>query len=308
MVMIDNVLVLIRQMIQMFLMAGIGYYLFRTEKITAEGSKTITDILIYLVIPVVIVNSFLVERSQDHVVGFLISGIFAVILLILSMLVAHFFFKHDPIASFASAFSNCGFFGIPLIQTVLGQEAVFYLVWYIAILNVFQWTYGVSILNGQPVLQGFQPKKLIRTPFVIAIMLGLLLFVTQFKLPIIIMNCMKTIASLNTPLAMFIVGVYLAQTDIRHMFQRKSLYLVSIVRLIVIPVVSLLFLLLLPREYKDMKIVLLLASACPVGANVSMYAQLHQKDYSYAVETVTISTIYSIITMPLFLLAAQHLL
>ena len=165
-----------------------------------------------------------------------------------------------------------------------------------------------GILNGQPVLQGFQPKKLIRTPFVIAIMLGLLLFVTQFKLPIIIMSCMKTIASLNTPLAMFIVGVYLAQTDIRHMFQRKSLYLVSIVRLIVIPVVSLLFLLLLPREYKDMKIVLLLASACPVGANVSMYAQLHQKDYSYAVETVTISTIYSIITMPLFLLAAQHLL
>ena len=97
---------------------------------------------------------------------------------------------------------------------------------------------------------------------------------------------------------MFTVGIYLAQTSIPGMVRRKSLYVVSFVRLLAVPLISLLLLSLLPQSLSDMKMALLLAIACPVGSNVAVYAQLHGKDYGYAVETVVISTLLSALTIP----------
>ena len=194
---------------------------------------------------------------------------------------------------------------MPLIIVTAGQSAVFYVACFIAFLNIGQWTYGVSILNGQPVRQGFQPKKLIRAPFIIAILIGMFLFLTRIRLPSLISGCISSVAGLNTPLAMFAIGIYIAQTNLGKMASKAVLYKVAAVRLLLIPAVSLLLLLLVPESYHDMKIALLLASACPVGANVAVYAQLHGKDYAYAVETVTISTLFSILTIPGIVWAAQ---
>lgn len=295
----EMISILVRQIIQMFLLSGIGYVLYKTHKITQEGSKTLGNLLIYLALPAVIINGFLVEYSTEHVLGILYSAAAAAVLLLLSILIARLFFRKDAIASFAGAFSNPGFFGIPLILASLGQGAVFYVACFIAFLNIGQWTYGVSILTGQPISKGFQPKKLIRAPFIIAILIGLILFFTRIKLPAVISGCLSSVAALNTPLAMFTVGVYLAQTDILGMFKKKVIYLIALVRLLVIPLVAVLLLSLLPDALYAMKMALLLAIACPVGSNVAVYAQLYEKDYPYAVETVVISTLFSILTIPL---------
>ena len=282
----------------MFLLTGIGYLLFKTGKITQEGSRSLGNILIYLALPAVIINGFRVECTPEHMMGILYSAVAAAVLLPVSILIARMFFRKDAIAAFAGAFSNPGFFGIPLIIASLGQGSVFYVACFIAFLNIGQWTYGVSVLTGQPVRQGFQPGKLIRAPFVIAILTGLALFFTQLPLPSVLSGCLSAAASLNTPLAMFTVGIYLAQTNIREMLRKKSLYAVSAVRLAVIPAAAILLLTLLPQSFHDMKTALLLAAACPVGSNVAVYAQLHGKDYPYAVETVIISTLFSLVTIP----------
>ena len=273
-------MILVRQILQMFLLAGLGYLLFRGKKITAEGSKALANILIYLSLPAVIINGFLVDRTGEHLLGILWSGAAAAALLLLSILISRLIFRRDAIASFASSFSNPGFFGIPLIIAFLGQESVFYVACFIAFLNVGQWTYGVSILTGQPIRQGFQLKKLIRAPFIIAILIGLFLFLTQLRPPQLLQSCLTTVAGLNTPLSMFTVGVYLAQADIPRMIRRRQLYLVAFSRLLLIPAVSLLLLTLLPASLYSMKMALLLAISCPVGANVAVYAQLHGKDYA----------------------------
>ena len=294
----DMMLILVRQILQMFFLAGIGFLLFKGNKITKEGSKALGNILIYVALPAVIINGFRVERNDAHVLGILISAGAAAVLLLLSILVSRLFFKKDAIAAFAGSFSNPGFFGIPLIIASVGQEAVFYVACFVAFLNVGQWTYGVSILNGQPIRQGFQLKKLIRAPFIIAITIGLALFITQLPLPAIVSGCLSAAAGLNTPLAMFTVGIYLAQTDLKKMIGRKSLYKVASVRLLLIPLLSAALLTLFPAAFHDMKLALLLATACPVGSNVAVYAQLHGKDYPYAVETVIISTLFSVLTIP----------
>ena len=294
----ETILILVRQIGQMFLLAGIGYLLFRYKKITLDGSRILGNILIYIALPAVIINGFLVERTPERITGMLCSAAGAAALLLISILISRLFFRKDAIAAFAGAFSNPGFFGVPLIVASLGQGAVFYVACFIAFLNIGQWTYGVSTLNGQPIRQGFEVKKLVKAPFIIAILIGLLLFFTRLRLPAVISGCLSAAASLNTPLAMFTVGVYLAQTDVPGMFRKKKLYLVSLVRLALIPLASILVLSLLPAAWHDMKLALLLAAACPVGSNVAVYAQIHGKDYAYAVETVVLSTLLSLISIP----------
>lgn len=292
------ILILVKQILQMFLLAAAGYLLFKGGKISQEGSKTIGNILIFASLPAVIINGFRIDRTPEHVSGLLWSALGAAVLLFVSILVAQLAFKKDGVGAFATTFSNPGFFGIPLIVATFGQGAVFYAAPFIAFLNIGQWTYGVSRLNGQPITQGLQPKKLIKAPFVIAILIGLFLFITQISLPEIVSNCLNSIAGLNTPLAMFTVGIYLAQTDMAKMLGRKVLYKISALRLLVIPAISLFVIMLLPKSMEEMRTVLMIVAACPVGSNVAVYAQLHNKDYPYAVETVVISTILSILTIP----------
>ena len=301
----NSVITLVSQTLTMFLLAAVGYLLFRRGKITPEGNKVLGNLLIHIALPCVIINSFIVERTTQRMIGLLVSALGAAVILFVSILCARILFKKDPIAHFAAAFSNPGFFGVPLILSSIGGDGVFYIAAFIAFLNLLQWTYGVAVMTGKKGSLTF--KSVIKAPFMIAIIVGLLLFFTGLPLPSVITKALGCIKDLNTPLAMFTVGVYLAQTNIGKMFVRKSLYAVSLVRLLVTPVIVLLLMCLVPDAWYDMKLALLLAAACPVGSNVAVYAQLHGQDYPYAVETVIISTILSIVTIPAVTWLAQLL-
>ena len=290
------ILTLAKQVLIMFLLSGVGYLMFKTKKISAEGSKSIGNILIYLSLPCVIINGFQVERTPETLMGLGLSALAAAVILALCILVSRLFFKKDPIAAFAASFSNPGFFGVPLIVSSLSSGTVFYVAAFIAFLNLLQWTYGVAIMTGEK--KGLKPVAVLKAPFMIAILIGLFFFLTGIKMPAMAGSLVSTIAALNTPLAMFTVGIYLAQTDLLRMVRRLKLYGISAVRLILIPLLAMAVLSLMPASLMDMKLAILIAAACPVGSNVAVYAQLHGKDYGYAVETVVISTLFSIITIP----------
>ena len=303
----DSLLVLLRQVLTMFLLSAVGFLLVRFGKISLEGGKTIGNLLIYLSLPCVIINSFTVERTPERLAGLGISALASAVLLGVSILLSGLVFRRDAVSCFASAFSNPGFFGIPLISAVLGEEAVFYVAPFIALVNMLQWTYGVSRLTGQSPRQGLSPKRIFTAPFMVGILVGLVLFFTGFRLPPVVSTAVKAVAGLNTPLAMFSIGIYLSQCHFRELFTTGALYKVSLLRLLVIPALSLALLTLLPAAYAPLKMALLIAAACPVGSNVAVYAQLYDKNYPYAVETVVISTLLSIVTLPLLVGGAQFL-
>ena len=299
----DTVLTLVKQTVTMFLLAGVGFAMFKSGKITKEGSKSIGNILIYGSLPCVLISSFFIEKTQEHMIGLAISAALGFLLVLMSILVGKLCFREDTIAKFAAAFPNPGFFGIPLILASLGSGCVFYVAGFIACVNLGQWTYGVAVMTGQK--GGFSLKRLVTAPFAIAIAIGLAIFLTGIEIPGILKNSITAIKELNTPLAMFTVGIYLAQTDLKNMFFKKSLYSISLVRLLMIPALAILLLWPLPASMLDMKIALFIAAACPVGSNIAVYAQLHNQDYAYSVETVIISTILAIVTMPIMVSLAQ---
>jgi predicted permease len=298
-------LILINQIITMFILSGIGFILFKAGKLTLEGSKNIGNILIFLSLPCVIINGFRVERTPERITGFLLSILAAVVALLIAIAISKLFFKNDEIAAFSASFSNPGFFGVPLIVASMSNGAVFYIASFIACINILQWSYGVSLLTHGK--SGFTVKNLLKAPFVYATIIGIVLFLTQLQLPTIIDKCIGFLAGLNTPLAMFTIGIYLAQVDIVDMLKRKSVYVTALVRLVIIPLVTLAALWAIPSSLTEMKIAVLIASACPVGSNVAVYAQLHNSDYGYAVEEVVISTLLSVISIPLIVYLGEML-
>lgn len=299
--------VLIKQVFIMFVLMGIGFLAYKRSLISDEGSRDIGKILLNVVVPVVVISNFCIEKTAERTVQFLQSMLLCLVCMILSIVMAYLFYhKRDRIAEFSAAFSNAGFIGIPLVQATFGNEAVFFISVMIVLIASLQWTFGVYTMTDDRSVM--DPKKIISNPIVISVIIGILIYVSGVKMPLIVRDIFSLISAINTPLAMFVSGVYLAQSDLLKILKQKDPYLVSLARLIVIPLVSVLVFRLIPFGSKEMKLAILLAAACPVGSNVAIFAQQYGKDYRKGVEYVCISTILSILSLPLLILIAQFVL
>lgn len=295
-----TVFIVLRQIVIMFVYMAIGGLLFQKGLITKEGSKSLANLLLYAVLPCVVVKSFCVARTPERMSGLLVSFLAALGILLLAMAVSHLLFKKNPIDDFGAAFSNAGFMGFPLVAAVQGSEAIFYAAGFVALLNALQWTYGQSLISGDP---GYRsPKAILKNPLVLSLLLGILLFCFEIPVPAIASDLLAALAALNAPLAMVILGVYLAQTDPKTLFNDPHLYVVAAARLVLIPLLTILVLKLLPAEYAAIATTLVIVAAAPIGSNVAVYAQKLGKDYAYAVRGVCLSTLLSAITMPLLML------
>lgn len=295
-----TVFIVLRQIVIMFLYMAIGGLLFQKGLITKEGSKSLANLLLYAVLPCVVVKSFCVARTPERMSGLLVSFLAAFGILLLAMAVSHLLFKKNPIDDFGAAFSNAGFMGFPLVAAVQGSEAIFYAAGFVALLNALQWTYGQSLISGDPSYRS--PKAILKNPLVLSLLLGILIFCFELPVPTIASDLLAALAALNAPLAMVILGVYLAQTDARTLFNDPHLYVVAAARLVLIPLLTILVLKLLPAEYAAIATTLVIVAAAPIGSNVAVYAQKLGKDYAYAVRGVCLSTLLSAITMPLLML------
>lgn len=295
----DMMLLVLGQTIMMALLIVVGYLLYRREIITKKGSREMSALLIRVVIPCVVVRAYITPFTELKLQNLLITFLLSMLSLILAMVAARIFYPAQArIERFGTAFSNAGFIGIPLVDAVLGQEAVFYVAVYVALLNIFQWTYGVYVMTENK--ESIHPKAILTNPVLIGLLIGLFFFLTRLSPPDVVLRCVESIGSINTPLAMIILGVYLAQADIGRMVFEKELYVSSLVRLVLIPLLTLAALVLIPIGTPELKMIVLLAACTPIGSNVAVFAQIHGLDYTYAVKQVCVSTILSVLTIPLF--------
>lgn len=176
---------------------------------------------------------------------------------------------------------------------------------FVALLNILQWTYGIFIITGNK--SQVSLKKITTNPIVISFIAGLLLFFLPIEIPEMVTNVIGTLAAMNAPLAMIILGAYLAQVRLRELFTDRLTYLCTAVRLIVIPVLTIALFLVVPDKYGTVRLAVMLAAAAPVGSNVAIFAQLFHKEYTDAVKDVCLSTLFSILTMPLIIGLADYI-
>lgn len=298
------------QIVTMFFIILTGILCFKIKLIDREMNKKLADLVLLLVNPLVIFISYQREFKASLLTGLLISFVLALITHIVSILISMLIVrgkKHNKdlaIERFAVIYSNCGFIGIPLVNGILGSEGVFYLTAYMTVFNLAVWTHGMVTMSGKNDKKTI--LKAVMSPAVIATFLGFLLFLCRVILPGAISRPITYIGEMNTPLAMLVSGVTIAQTDIRKLFGKLRSYYIALFRLIIIPVIVLLVYQLFPLP----EIVLMttvLACACPTAATINLFSIKYDKNYLYASELFTITTILSLLTIPLVMVFANIL-
>ena len=300
-------IILLKQICIMFLLIAVGMFLVKKGYLSEQGGKDLGAILLRVVIPCVILKSYITEYTAERAVDLAVSAAMAPLALLVAMVISFLAFgTKRSIENFGASFCNVGFIGIPLVQAVLGEGAVFYLASFIALLNILQWTYGVFILTGDK--EAVRVKTIAGNPVVLSFFGGILLFFLRIPVPQVIVSTLGSIGSMNTPLAMIILGTYLAKMNFREMFAAKSAYVCTVLRLILIPAATLLVLSLIPGVKTEIKQVILIACGTPVGSNIAIFAKQYEKDYRLSVVTVCLSTICCIVTVPVFYMFAEKII
>ena len=141
-----------QQVLVLFILIGVGALLTRLNLITEKGAATMTDVVLYAVTPCVIVNAFQREYQPELLGGLLITLLCAFLVMLCSVLLAELLYRKKDISraavlKFCLVFSNCGFMALPLQEAVLGKDGVFYGAAYIAVFNLFMWTYGLITMS-----------------------------------------------------------------------------------------------------------------------------------------------------------------
>jgi predicted permease len=222
---------------------------------------------------------------------------------VISIILAHFLLSEKEgydlaVEKFAVTYTNCGFIGVPLGYALYGSIGVIYATVFVATFHLFCWTHGISLLDRT----GFQPKKLIN-PCLIAVCGGILCFMFQLKIPTHIAFAMNSIADMNTPLAMILSGAIMAQLNFKDTLKKGRMFFVVALRLIVSSALFALILRFIPID-EQMRVVAAVTAACPAGAMTITMAILYGRDDYYATELFGMTTILSIITIPLCMMIA----
>lgn len=299
--------ILLQQTIIMFALMLLGLLLSRRGMITEQGSRDLSNVLLYAVIPCVILRSYMSEFSTEKLRAMGLSALIAVIAFAASIAVAYLTCgTRHRIENFAVAFGNAGFIGIPLVTAVFGPEAAFYVVSFSTFANLLQWTYGIVIISGKK--ETMNLRMVFVNPVFISMVIGIALFVLQPTLPMVVTGTIGYIADGNTVLAMIILGYYLSKVQLRGLFADVRLYLFSALRLLVVPAVTILVFLPFPFARGEITLITLIAAATPIASSTAIFAQKFDQDYRRAVSYVCLSTILSVATLPLVMLFAERLL
>jgi len=307
--MFENMLLVFRNVLMLMWMLGVGVFLARKGWFSENTQNEVSKLMLMVVIPCQIIVSMPKERSADVLQRFATAGTAMLAAYIVVILVGRFFFRKQKadtraVLQYAIIYGNHGFMGLPLVQSVFGEEAVIYAAISIVLFNILTWTHGITLMGKTG--QKLSPKAIIN-PGTVSFAIGMILFLTETPLPVSVNGAVKSLGSMLTPLAMVLVGAQMSKVNPLTVLKDWRLYAVSFLRLLVFP--GLLMLALCPFHLEPIlytSVVVLFA--CPSAASVSTFTQMYQRDTEMAAKAVLQSTLFSIVTLPFMTMLTQLLI
>ncbi len=306
--MLENLLTVASQVLMLFIIILVGFICGKTKLVKESAAKSFSNIVLYVATPAAILQAFTgvektPERNKNLIFVFLLTLLIHIVMIVLAKLLT---FEKDGKANrvmqFAVIFSNCGYMSFPLQKAILGDEGVFYGAMFVAVFNIVLWSYGSLLASGDK--QSLNFKNILLNPTIISVIASVILYVFSIRLPEFLSGAVTSLGNLNTPLPMLIIGFNLSTFPLMQMFTDKRVYLPSVLRVIVLPAVSLGLLLVLGIRGIPL-IACTVAASAPTAAATVMFATKYDLDTALASKIASLTTIVSIITMPLFVMLAQ---
>ena len=301
--MFENITSVASQVAILFLIIAVGLALTKFKVLNKERVSGLIDIVVYVVTPSNIIVSFQREFKGELIFKLGQSFLAAFIVFFINCVIAHFMIREknedkNKVLQFASAFPNAGYFALPLQKAILGDIGVFFGAAYIAMFHCYVWTYGVKLLSKEKAKINL--KKIILNPPIIGIVLGIIMFVRKVELPGLVLSPLSYFAALNTPLPMLIIGFYLANMDFKATFTNLWVYIGAFLKLIISPAVALGVCILLKAD-QEVALSCIIALSAPSAALSGMLAQKFGRNTEVSVGMISLTTILSIITMPVMI-------
>lgn len=296
--------IIVNQIVILFLIMSVGYIARKLNWLDAELIKGLNRLLLNVAAPFMVIASCQFDYSPQMFSEAVTVLIFAVTVHLLAIIVGKLLFRRIPndigkILKFGTIFTNCGFMGYPVAAGLFGERGVFLTSVYVVVFNLFLWTYGVSIFSGKSDRNSW--KQVCLNPGVLAVLIGMSLFFFSLKLPMALSQTLQMVGAMTTPLAMMIIGAMLADLKPADLFRGFPIYYGTIVRLLFIP---LLILVILKFWNLDRTVlgICIMAVAMPVASVTAPLAEQHQSDSLFASRFVFLSTLLSMVTIPIVIM------
>ena len=288
------------QVLILFIVIFIGIIAKKKNYLSKQVNKGLSDILVNITLPLLVVSSFTAKYSKDMLINvgkiFVLSMLINIILILFSKIIFSKFDKDERnILKFVTVFSNCGFMGFPVIQSLYGKTGVFYSSIFNITFNLFMFTYGIMLFTGKKDINNF--KRILINPVIIFTGIGLLIFRFSIKLPIPIDKAVNMVGSMTTPLSMLIIGAMLADINIKEAVVGYKVYLVSFLRLIAAPIITLFILKALGVDGLILKVLVVIQSM-PAAATAAVFTEKYGGNESLTSRCILMTTVFSIITIP----------
>jgi predicted permease len=289
------------QVVTLFLIMAVGFIARKQKILTPDLTKGFSDLLLNITSPFLALSSFQFAFSRDMLAAAGMVLVFALVVHVAGILVGKILFARFPDATgkilrFITIFSNCGFMGYPVIGSIFGQRGIFLTSIYVAVFTTFIWTYGVFIFTGKADRRSLIGALL--NPGIIAVFLGMLLFLFSLKLPLPVAQTLQAVGSMTTPLSMIIVGSMLTEVKPGDLFSGWAIYYGALLRLLILPFVTLFIL--KGIGFKGILLgVCVLTVAMPAAAISVPLAESNRGDVFFASRIVFLTTILSVVTIPM---------
>lgn len=301
------------KVINLFFVMIMGMVLRKAKVLDKSSTSALSALLVSITNPFLVISAF--QKDYDPVLvrnGFIILAL-SVFMHILTAAIGSFAFKFEKqrakekIYSFSMIFANCGFLGYPVLQALLGDDelGLFYGVFFTLFFNIFCWTYGVVLMNdGKGLDAKTMSKKIFLNPGFLSAIFGFVLFMLQIKIPGYIGEGMNYIGNMTFPLSMLIVGSLFCELDLKTVFKDKALFWYLILKLVLFPT-AMIFTAKLVGLPDMFAYILVIMCAMPAASNTAIMADYYGADKLLAAKTVSISTLFSVVTIPLMMMLAN---
>ena len=307
--MLESFLLVGQQVLQLFLLVAVGFVLGRIGKLNETSTRGISNLVMYVVAPAMLVVAFQRPLESESLHNFLIGIPVSIALYLINILAAHLLVRdrngqRQSILRFATVLSNCGYMAFPLQTALLGTIGVFYGSPFVLIFNIVGWTYGVRLIGGRQ--QKLSARTVLLNPGVIGVTLAVSLYLLQISLPEILLTPVTWLSQLNTPLPMIVVGFQLSHTHLRATLRGASSWVCMALRLVVLPAAALALCLVLRLDHA-LTVALVAGAAAPAAALLSMLTAKFEGDTPLAASVVSVQTLVSALTMPILVGLAMTL-
>jgi len=299
----------------LLLLVGLGVLVRRAGIIDSVLARKLSNFLLLVVNPVLIVKAYLRPFDAGEIRCYAAAFALSILAHGLWALLAPVFIRRREDTEYrqerlASIYPNCGFMAIPLVVAILGETGAFYIIAFLSVQAVYLWSHGLGCLGGR---RHIRPRKMLVNPGVISLSIGLLLYFTQLPLPNLVREAVSDIASMNTPLAMVLTGVFLSEVKPRELFGDIRVFRAAALRLLLFPA---LFLVLLrisgfPGWFQgadEVYLAVAVVTACPTAAFSILFSARMNLSGAHSAKLVAVSTILSILTLPVITYFAQAIL